>query len=209
MSKNTRTRIILTAVAALLLVVMTVGGTLAYLADSSDKVTNTFTESEMDVTITESDADGDGNLLENEYKMVPGHTITKNPTVTVSASSEAAYVFVRIEEKIGTVTLANGTTCTFADFLSWEIADGWTALDSATDNGVYVYYRNTSEGNQSPYQVLKNDAVLVDVDVNKEMMDKLTADNYPQLVIDAYSVQYYASNNTPMDVDDAWALTGN
>ena len=53
MSKNTRTRILLTAVAALLLVAMTVGGTLAWLQDTSDTVENTFTASNIDVELDE------------------------------------------------------------------------------------------------------------------------------------------------------------
>lgn len=45
MSKNTRNRILLTAVAALLLVAVAVGGTVAYLNATSNAVVNTFTPS--------------------------------------------------------------------------------------------------------------------------------------------------------------------
>ena len=66
---------------ALVLVVgCVVGGTLAWLTAESDAVTNTFTTSGITVTLEETTG--------NEYKMIPGYTIHKDPKATVVPGSE-------------------------------------------------------------------------------------------------------------------------
>ena len=54
----------------MVLAVAAVGGTLAWLTDSTQEVKNTFTTSDIEITLTESE-----NL---DLKMVPGFTITKD-----------------------------------------------------------------------------------------------------------------------------------
>lgn len=39
-------------------------------------------------------------VTENEYKLIPGHTYVKDPTVHIDANSEAAYVFFAIDNDI-------------------------------------------------------------------------------------------------------------
>lgn len=83
---------------AVLLVVASILGTMAYLT-SSETVTNTFTVGNVKITLDEAKVDGDGTVEEgasrvkgNEYNLIPGHTYTKDPTVTVSKGSEESYV---------------------------------------------------------------------------------------------------------------------
>ena len=80
-----------------LLVAGVVGGTLAWLTDQTAEVKNTFTVGDINIGLTETTAD---------YKMVPGNTIAKNPTVTVKADSEAAEaeILAVIEKKEPEVT---------------------------------------------------------------------------------------------------------
>ena len=70
-----------------IVVVGVVAGTLAWLTDKTAPVTNTFTTSDIDIDLTETEA---------EYKMIPGWSIDKDPTVTVKAGSEACYLFVKL-----------------------------------------------------------------------------------------------------------------
>lgn len=83
----------LAAVAAL-----SVAGTLAWLTDR-DAVTNTFTVGQVDIKVDETKVDTDGKpvdgadrVQENEYHLLPGMRYTKDPTMTVLADSEEAYV---------------------------------------------------------------------------------------------------------------------
>lgn len=96
--KKTTKALLLTA-CALVLVIGSVFGTLAYLT-SQDSVTNTFTVGKVAITLDEADVKEDGTYVKdhntrvdaNEYHLLPGHTYSKDPTVTVTAGSEDAYV---------------------------------------------------------------------------------------------------------------------
>lgn len=85
---------------AVLLVAGSVLGTLAYLT-STDSVTNTFTVGNVQITLDEAKVGADGKALTgndaarvkaNNYKLMPGHTYDKDPTVTVKAGSESSYI---------------------------------------------------------------------------------------------------------------------
>lgn len=84
-------------------VVAIAGASLAYLTDT-DEQTNTFTSGKVDITLDEAMVvlDEDKYIKETlanrtsedqDYgKMYPGQVITKDPTITVAADSEKAYV---------------------------------------------------------------------------------------------------------------------
>lgn len=89
---------LLTITAALLLVLATVMGTMAYLT-SHDTVTNTFTVGKVAIKLDEAKVDANGSadtsadrVDQNAYHLLPGHTYTKDPTVTVISGSESSYV---------------------------------------------------------------------------------------------------------------------
>ena len=95
----------LSVVALVLVLCCAVGGTLAWLTDTTDPVTNTFTVGDIDIDLTESD--------HLDLKMIPGRTITKDPKVTVKAGSEACWLFVKVQK-----------SANFADFLTCDMAVG-------------------------------------------------------------------------------------
>lgn len=90
---------LLLSMCAVLLVAVSILGTIAYLTDK-DTVTNTFTVGSVGLKLDEADVKTDGSyetdhderVQENEYHLLPGHTYIKDPTVTVDAGSEDAYV---------------------------------------------------------------------------------------------------------------------
>ena len=103
-----QTKVLLTLLCAVLLVVGSVMGTLAYLT-SQDSVTNTFTVGEVKIELDEArvnemgqPVDAEGNPVDdvknaprvekNEYHLLPGHEYTKDPTVTVKTISDESYV---------------------------------------------------------------------------------------------------------------------
>lgn len=174
----------LVVVLTLVLVIgCSVGATLAWLTASSGPVTNTFTTSNIEITLTETTG--------AEYKMVPGYTIRKDPKVTVTAGSEVCYLFVKLEESDN-----------FDSYLSYEMADGWTALTGVSG----VYYREVQTSDMgTEISVLKDDQVLVLNFVTKDMMNSLTANTYPTLTVTAYASQLYKDNSQKFTANEAWA----
>lgn len=194
MSKNTRTRILLTAVAALLLVTMAVGGTLAWLVAETNTVENTFTTSTLDVDIKEDGAvkDDDGKLTQR-FKMVPGEVISKKPTASIVAGSEAAYLFVKITE-------TNNAYNTNDKYVKWEIAEGWKLVEGTTD----VYWREVAAGDNKEYEILKGNQVTINTEITVDEMAAIV-DTLPQLTFQAYACQ---SANVA-DAKTAWSYVGN
>ena len=89
---------LMTVLALVLVVAMSVAGTYAYLT-SQDKVVNTFTVGDVQIKLDEAKANTDGSpvagadrVKDNSYKLLPGHTYNKDPMVTVLKGSESSYV---------------------------------------------------------------------------------------------------------------------
>lgn len=151
------------ALLALVLVIGCVaGGTVAWLVATTDTVTNTFTYGNINIALAETTG--------TNYKVIPGTVIEKDPKVTVKAGSEACYLFVKVE-KVGMFT-----------GMSYEIADGWTALEG--ENGVY-YRQIGSVTADTSFEVIKGNKITVSSDLTKENIP--TAN--PTLKITAYAVQ--------------------
>lgn len=168
------------------------GNTLAWLIDTSgEPLVNVFAPSNIDVELKETTTN---------YKMIPGNTITKDPTVTVDKKSEDCWVFVKVVENLGDWATYGGK---FTDYLSYTIDSGWTPLAGVPG----VYYREVSydADNDQSFAVITGNAITVSNDtVTKEMMDKLyiTGAQNPTLAFTAYAVQK-ANVDTPAE---AWAL---
>lgn len=184
MSKNTRNRILLTALAALLLVVVAVGGTVAYLQASTSTITNTFTSSKVGVTLTETTGES--------YQVIPGVDITKDPKVTIDADVEA-YVFVKVEK-----------TGTWPSAVTYAIADGWTELTS----GSGIYYReynpNATPVQAKSFEVIKGNKITVPNTLTNTDLQSSNFSN-PQLKFTAYAIQK-AGFSTPAA---AWTAVSN
>lgn len=95
---KTRSKALLLTLCAVVLVIATVFGTMAYLT-STDEVKNTFTVGSVNIKLDEAKANTDGSLVEgadrvkaNSYKLLPGHTYNKDPMVTVLKDSESSYI---------------------------------------------------------------------------------------------------------------------
>lgn len=175
---------VLALVLAMVLVVVGVAaGTLAWLTAKSDTVTNTFTTSDIKVKLEET---------KNNFKMIPGYDIQKDPKATVLAGSEECFLFVKLEK-----------SANFDDFMTYEMADGWTALTGVDG----VYYREVKTADiGTAYSVLKDDKVTVKGSVTKDMMNAI--DNgtaaKPTLKITAYASQLYKNATETFSASEAW-----
>ena len=118
---KTKSKALLLTLCAVLLVAASVMGTMAYLT-STDKVENTFTVGNVKITLDEAKVNTDGTpvtpaerVKANEYKLLPGHTYTKDPTVTVKAVSESSYVRMKVTFNNATDIIAMCTDPEFAE----------------------------------------------------------------------------------------------
>lgn len=136
--KNSKLRRALLLVAcAVLLVSLSVSATLAYLQSQTEVVTNTFTVGSVNITLDEAKVDEYGvpatpasRVQENTYKLIPGHTYTKDPIVHVTEGSEVCYLFVKVTNDI--VGIEADTT------IAAQMATlGWKPLEGV--EGVYYY----------------------------------------------------------------------
>lgn len=113
---KTKSKALLLTLCAVLLVAASVLGTMAYLT-STDTVTNTFTVGKVEIKLDETDVTNPNGprVTANSYKLMPGTTYTKDPTVTVKAGSEASYVRMKVTFNNATKIIALCTDPEFAD----------------------------------------------------------------------------------------------
>lgn len=143
------------------------GGTFAWLVTKTDPVVNTFTYGDINITLTETTG--------NNYKIIPGVAISKDPKVTVGANSEACWLFVKVEK-----------TGAFVNAVTYEMAGGWTLVTGETN----VYYREVPATTvDTDFAVLKNNEVLVSNTLTKDQIPTITDANKPKLTFTAYAVQ--------------------
>ena len=136
--------------ALVLLLVVAVGGAIAYFTDTDTK-TNTFTIGNVDISLTEDgwDALADANnngIPDVAEDMMPGESVTKNPTINNLSTKNPAYVFAKVEVPCTTI-VAPATTS--EELFTYTTNAGWTELSSAavacTSGGTatHVYYYGT------------------------------------------------------------------
>lgn len=113
---KTKSKALLLTLCAVLLVAASVLGTMAYLT-SSDTVTNTFTVGKVEIKLDETDVTNPTGprVQANSYKLMPGTTYTKDPTVTVKAGSEESYVRMKVTFNNAKEIIALCTDPEFAD----------------------------------------------------------------------------------------------
>jgi len=168
--------------AAVLILGGAIGGTMAWLIDGTEAVANVFTDSDINITLVEEAL----KALETNpdaFKMIPGHTIDKDPKVTVEAGSEDCFLFVKIEKSTNYDTY-------LADY---AIVEGWNELDGHEG----VYFREVAEiTSDRTFEVLKGNKVTVLESVTKEQMNKIRdkKETNPTLTFTAYAVQLYKTN---------------
>lgn len=99
---KTKSKALLLTLCAVLLVTASVLGTMAFLT-STASVENTFTVGSVKITLDEAKVDVNGvavtpaaRVAENSYKLMPGHTYTKDPTIHVDAASEDCFIRAKV-----------------------------------------------------------------------------------------------------------------
>ena len=155
------------AMLALVLVIgCAVGGTVAWLTAQTEPVVNTFTYGNINIDLKETTG--------NDYKIIPGVDIEKDPKVIVKANSEACWLFVKVKKE--------GTFVT--NKVTYFIADDWKKLNG-TEN---VYYREVNAATtDQEFYVLEDNKVTVSEDLTKDKIKDIN--DHPTLTFTAYAVQ--------------------
>ena len=198
-SKSHGSKALVLILAFILIMGAAIGTTLAWFTDTTDPVVNTFTVGNIDIELKENTT---------EYKMIPGHTIAKDPVVTVKGGSEDCWLFIKVTKTDASVPQpsANPKTVPFDSYISYKVIEGedaWQPLEG--HDGVYYRAVPASDADK-PFQILADNKVTVKTDVTKAMMDELNADGVtlPKLTFTAYACQYYSTNGVKFDLDLAW-----
>ena len=127
---------------------VTVGGTMAWLTAETQDVVNTFTVGDINIELTETGISGTNGGTQN-FNFVPGDTLAKDPKVTVTAGSEACYLFVKVEEVENTQDGLTGKV------INWTMRnldtntnpnpnEAWVAYSPSgvtVPGGTFYYYR--------------------------------------------------------------------
>ena len=187
-----RSKALLLALCAVLLVAVSVLGTMAYLTSKTQVITNTFTVGDINIELTETKPES------KQAKIIPGVDIEKDPKVTVKKDSEACWLFVEVKEE-GTFV---------ATKVTYSIAGGWTKGDG-TKIPANVYYRSVDAvTTDTDFYVLKgneahkNGVVIVSDTLTKADVNNINAGaNQPKLTFTAYAVQKEGIDTAA----DAWA----
>ncbi len=189
---RTKTKALALALCAVLLVVTTVFVTMAFLT-SKDSVTNTFTVGKVTITLDEAKvdeygkaADSKDRVKENKYKLIPGHTYTKDPTIHVADGSEECWLFVKVENGLAGAEAEGATS-----IASQMAVNGWTKVDG-TD--VYAY---------ATKQVAGADVVVFD---NFKIAGTTDVSLYEEaeIVVTAYAIQADGFDSAA----EAWTAAG-
>ena len=133
------TKAIVLAACAVLLIVGSIAGTVAYLT-STATIQNTFTFGNVAITLDEakydktSDTfDNNSRVTSNEYKLVPGKEYKNDAKITVTSGSEACYLYVKIDSAFAAVCQDLNTELT---------RNGWTKLG---ETDVFYYTGNIAD----------------------------------------------------------------
>lgn len=154
---KTKSKALILTLCAVLLVAASMLGTMAYLTDNKT-VTNTFTVGQVKIKLDEAKVTPDGKpvadaarVAENSYKLIPGHTYTKDPMVTVLSGSEPSYVKMTV-----TFSKADELDAIFA-----PTGANLTSIFNGYDNTSWIYKGNTKDAtaNTRTYEFWYKEAV--------------------------------------------------
>ena len=192
-----RKKLLITIACLSVILCALVTGTIAWLTDNTQSIVNEFTPSDIDVELVET---------KFEKKMVPGKTMDKTATVTVT-NDIACYVFIKVDE-----------SAVLDTYIAYSVDDTiWTPVSGQTG----VYYKAIETTGTASFTVLGAGSetingvgcswgankVLVKPTVTKQQMQDLNVAGavQPTLTFTAYVCQM-ENGDTNFTPAEAWAI---
>lgn len=206
-----RSKPLVLALCAVLLVVGTILGTVAYLQDTAS-VVNTFTVGnvhlKLDEAVVDEKGEPTGGRTEsgNAYHLLPGETYTKDPTVTVLKGSEESYVRMMLTlncaSELDAIFAPNGAVLTEIfkgyDATKWEYVD----VTRGNDNTITYEFRYFETVKPEKDTDLVLDALFDTVIVPNTMTgEQLATIADLKITVEAHAIQAAGFANA----DEAWA----
>lgn len=203
---------VIAGIAAAMVCVGAVGGTFAYLTQTSAVVTNTFTVgNNVQISLDEAKVDelgeeipGEKRVTENKYKLIPGHPYTKDPMVHIGKDSETCYVFIKVENGIEAIESEREGYTSIAEQIT---KNGWIAVK---DHPGYYYKANKvdPDGEEDvKYSVFDDFEIDQDAYINEDEnpMQELNLAGYTDknITITACAVQADGFDSA-LEAVDAW-----
>ena len=192
---KTKSKALLLSLCAVLLVVASVMGTMAYLT-SSDTVTNTFTVGKVEIKLDETDVTNPNGprVQANSYKLLPGLTYTKDPTVTVKAGSEPSYVKMTVTftmaKELDAIFAPSGADMTsiFNGYDSTNWIDKGNTEDTDTNTRTYEFWYKETVDARTADVVLDAlfDSITVPGSITKEQLKTIDG---MTITVNAYAIQ--------------------
>lgn len=196
---KTAKKAMLMTLCAIILVVATVFGTMAYLT-SDDEVVNTFTVGNVAIKLDEAPVDENGAAVSgdrvkaNSYKLLPGHTYDKDPMVTLLKGSETSYVKMTVTfskaSALDAIFAPTGADLTsiFNDYDSknWIYKDN--TKDATADTRTYEFWYKEAVGASTADVALDAlfDSITVPGNITKEQLATIEG---MTITVNAYAIQ--------------------
>ena len=209
---KTAKKAMLMTLCAIILVVATVFGTMAYLT-STDEVNNTFTVGNVKITLDEAKVNPDGSpvegadrVKENSYKLMPGHTYNKDPMVTLLAGSETSYVKMTVTfskaNELDAIFAPGGANLTsiFGGYDATNWIDKGNTKDATANTRTYEFWYKEAVG--APTADVALDALFDSIKVPERVTgDQLAKLADFKITVVAEAIQADGFKNA----DAAWA----
>lgn len=204
---------------AILLVVGSIAGTMAYLRATAE-VVNTFTYGKVAITMDETLISSDGltvaspsqRVTGNRYKLMPSTTYVKDPVIHVGKDSEEMYLFLKVDNGIAGLALTEEEKTEEKKTIHDQLLEnGWkvyvtaddtpkeykTTTKTATNSGVTItststiYYLSKSADDATPRTVKGG------VDTDIVTFTRFTTGTSP---VTEASMTAYVNNNAKIGV---------
>ena len=174
------------AVAVVLLLVLLIGGMLAYFTDTDD-AENVFTiGDDVEITLTETWNEADGQEVH------PGVNIAKAPAIRNDSTTTPAYVFLKVEVPC---YIASGTTpdtrlFNFTAKSEWALINT-PAIDATTSTITYIYAYGSISAMTELDAEETTETLFDSVTVNPSLTQdqKASIPSEPNIMITAYGIQ--------------------
>lgn len=179
-TKAMKKRISTSIMVGLMAIVVTVGGTLAYLSTKTEAKTNAFTflgSNDISATLTEPKWEA-GIAASPDYgkKLTPGSVVDKNPIITNTCALDE-YVAARVTFQTG-----DGTTMTDEEYtklmgmieIDWNLTD-WELIGTEGPVNIYDYKTLLTGAEAAPYSETNSlfETVTIKNDLTNEDMNWL------------------------------------
>lgn len=192
MKKTKKKAFALITALALIMTASSVLPTVSWLTAQSDVVVNTFAGGAISLVLDEAEVDGNGKAVgedrvtENSYRIIPGTTLDKDPTVTVLSGSDVCFVFLYVDSMLS------------EEYFTMNYSSEWIRAAESDSGYLYVY--------MSVVDAAGGDVVLPAIFTQVSISEELTSETILALGELTLKVQAYAVQSDGISYSEALSM---